>query len=112
MTFNDRKSLDELVESTLSESGVPVIRGQWGSNPPDVWAVYVATPIQAHSDNATANIGRSYTATLYQDFFSEQVADRFEEAVAALGPYSREDEWSNAHDCVACVFRFTVANHE
>ena len=112
MILTDRQTLDEYVEATLSESGIPCVRGQWGSTPPSEWAVYVSTPAQTHHDNDTLTYGKRYTATLYQDDFSEQVADRFEEAVSTFGSYSREDEWSNAHDCVACTFNFTVVKHD
>ena len=101
---------DSIVYQTLLTSGIPgtKVAYQEGQAPPLPWFVYFRRRggnLYADGTNWT-NIPR-YRAELYQRENDPEIRERFEEAIAQLGPYTSYESWIETESCMMTVYDFT-----
>lgn len=100
---------DELVYSTLRETGLPGTRVGWpvGGAPPLPWFTYArAKKGEFFADDSNYAALRRYRIDLYQAEVDDNVRDVFEEHVARLGPFSSTETWVPVENC--WQFSYTV----
>lgn len=101
---------DEVVFSTLLESGLPGTRVAWplGGDPALPWFAYRSSKDgNLFADNSRYARMDRYIADLYQADYDDSVRDTFEQCVARLGPYSCSETWVPSENCWMTSYTFT-----
>ena len=101
---------DAEVFSALSESGIPGTKFCWpvGKAPATPWFTYELEDdgMFAADDENHAHIP-VYRASLYEAEPDPLVESRFEDAVASLGPFTREEYWLESEKCQMTTYTFS-----
>lgn len=102
---------DAIVFERLSASGIPgaKLAFQEGHAPPLPFFVYLerrGLEVFANNENF-AKIQR-YRAELYQRENDPDLRERFEAAVASIGPFKSYEEWVPTEQCLMTTYDFSI----
>lgn len=103
-------SPDTYVFQALSSCGIPgtKVAFQEGGAPPLPWFVYMKRRGKdLFADDGNFSKIQRYRAELYQRENDPDLQDRFEEAVASLGPYTAYEEWIPTEQCIVTYYDFS-----
>ena len=99
----------------LSVSGLPGTHIAWPiGNAPDLpWFVYeVDSWGETYADNKNYHVAPTVTASLYEAEADPKVEQAFEDAVAAIGPYSTTETWLADENALVIQHTFTYLPKE
>lgn len=107
-------STDEAVFAALSSSGLKGTKHAWpeggpeGGVPPLPWFTYdLEDDGLLAADDSNYNNLPTYRASLYEESTGGDAEEAFEDAVASLGPHSREEYWLASEGCWMVTYTFT-----
>lgn len=101
---------DETVFSTLRSGGFVGTKVGWpiGGAPPLPWFTYKRVKGgEFFADNSNYALMQRYDVDLYQKEADDELRDRFESALAQLGPYKCIESWVPAENCWVTSYSLT-----